>query len=304
MTPAAGPDSSSVIGCSLAQPKLVVPPFGLHRHHRAVEGEGVEAGLQRVEVSLHDGLHIGVEHGRVRTLVLAPLARDLVGGGDRDAIEPRTQIGRGFLLVLGRGVGVEELDGDGLYRLGSAYLDHAVQVFEMQRHADPTLGVDPLAHLEAQPARHEGDFLAVAQIVEIGAIAARDLQHIPKALGGDQCSLRACPLGDGVDHRRAAMDEVVHGVRMEPGLVDGIQHAPREIVRRAESLGDAERAGLLIEVHQVGKGPADIGRQSAHRMLLPVGSSPIIHRRGRGSNRVSWTRERKGCHAIATEASQ
>ena len=69
----------------------------LHRHHRAVEGEGVEAGLQRVEVSLHDGLHVGVEHGRVRTLVLAPLARDLVGGGDRHAIEALPQIGRRLL---------------------------------------------------------------------------------------------------------------------------------------------------------------------------------------------------------------
>ena len=170
----------------------------------------------------------------------------------------------------------------------------------MQRHADPTLGVDPLAHLEAQPARHEGNLLAVAQIVEIGAIAARDLQHIPKALGGDQRGLRACPLGDRVDHRRPAVDEIVHRVRVETGLVDGIQHAAREIVRRAESLGDAERTGLLIEVDEIREGPADIGRQSAHRMLLPVGSSPIIHRRGRGSNRVSWTRERKGCHAIAT----
>ena len=137
----------------------------------------------------------------------------------------------------------------------------------MQRHADAPPGVDPLAHLEAQPARHEGDLLAVAQVVEVGAVAARDLQHVAKALGGDQRGLRARPLRDGVDDGRPAVDEVIHGVGVELRLIDGVEHAPRQIVRRAERLGDAERAGLLVEVDEIGEGPADIGRQSAHCVL-------------------------------------
>ena len=156
----------------------------------------------------------------------------------------------------------------------------------MEGHADAAFGIDPLAHLEAQPARHKGDLLAVAEIVEIGAVAARDLQHVPKALGGDERGLRAGPLGDRVDDRRPTVDEVVHSVGVEPGLVDGVEHALREIVRRAERLGDTERAGLLIEVDEVREGPADIGRQSAHCALLPLGSATIIHRRRRGSNRA------------------
>ena len=154
----------------------------------------------------------------------------------------------------------------------------------MQRHLDAAPGIDALAHLEAEPPRHEGDLLAVAQVVEIGAVAARDLEDVAKALGGDQRGPGAGPLRNRVDHGGSAVHEVVHGVGVESGLVDGIEHAPREIVRRAERLGDAERAGLLVEVDEVREGPADIGRQSAHRALLPLGSAPIIHRRGRGSN--------------------
>ena len=155
----------------------------LHRHLGAGEAERVEAGLQRVEIALHDRLHVGVEHGRVGALVLAPLAGDFVGGGDAHARQALAQVGLARGLVRGRGVGVEELDGDGLHSLGPAHLDHRVQVFEMQRRTDPPLGVDALAHLEPEPARHEGDLLAVAQIVEIGAVAACDLEHVAEALG-------------------------------------------------------------------------------------------------------------------------
>ena len=258
----------------------------LHRHLGAGEAERVEAGLQRVEIALHDRLHVGVEHGRVGALVLAPLAGDFVGGGDAHARQALAQVGLARGLVRGRGVGVEELDGDGLHSLGPAHLDHRVQVFEMQRRADPPPGVDALAHLEPEPARHEGDLLAVAQIVEIGAVAACDLEHVAEALGGDQRGLRAGPLGDRVDHRGSAMDEVVHLLSVEARLLDGVEHTAREIARRAERLGDAERAGFLIEMDEVGEGPADIGRKSAHRMLLPAESAPIIHRRRRGSNRA------------------
>ena len=58
------------------------PAIRLHRGKGTIDAEFAERTFQLREVALHDGLHIGVQHGRVAALILAPFAGYLVRCGD------------------------------------------------------------------------------------------------------------------------------------------------------------------------------------------------------------------------------
>ena len=163
---------------------------------------------------------------------------------------------------------MEELDRDRLDPFGPATIDDRIEIRGLKRFLDPALGINPLAHLETEPAWHEGGLFLVAKIVEIRPIAAGDLQHVPKSFGRDQRGLDALSLGDRIDDGRAAMHEVVHGRAVELSLTDGVEHPPRQVARRGQRFGDIERTGILVEMDEIGEGSADIGCEPAHYVSL------------------------------------
>ena len=113
-TPPAGPDSTSAIGRARAAAARARAGARLHHEQRSAQAGGGQPRLQLAEVAVDRGLHVGVEHGGARALVLAPLARDLGRGGHGDAGQPLAQRCAERLLVLGMGVGVQQADRDGL----------------------------------------------------------------------------------------------------------------------------------------------------------------------------------------------
>ena len=84
----------------------------LHHVERARDLELAELALERGEVPLDPRRDVRVQHRGGRPLVLAPLARDLVGERDRQVGELRPQQVAHLELVLGIDVRVDQADGN------------------------------------------------------------------------------------------------------------------------------------------------------------------------------------------------
>ena len=254
------------------------PAIRLHRGKGTIDAEFAERTFKLREIALHDGLHVGVQHGRDSALVLAPFPRDLVRSGDRYIRQLLAQEGRARRLVLRRDITVQELNRDRLDRLLATLLDDRLQVSLLERLDLVSLRVDPFAHLEAAAARHEGDRFLEPQVVHVGAIAPSDLQDVAKALRCDERRAHAFALGDGVDDGGAAVHEEGHVARLDTREVDGVEHALGQVARRAQRLCRLEIAALLVKMNQVGEGPTDIDCQPTHGST-PAGGALRSQRR-------------------------
>ena len=137
-------------------------------------------------------------------------------------------------LVLGVGVGVQEADGDRLDALRAAGLGDGVELGELEWDEDVAVAVDTLAHLEAQPSRHERLGLAADEVVHVGPVSAADLEHVAEAARGDERGQGALALGQRVDDDRRAVDEVP----------DVLERRTSPSVRLA-STPSARRAGVV-----------------------------------------------------------
>ena len=123
-------------------------------------------------------------------------------------------------------------------------------------------------------ARDKGTRLLIAQIVHIGPIAAPDLQHIPKAFGGDERSLDPLALGNRVDDYCAAVNKVADRgqcliAQPKRGHIHCIQNPAGEIIWRGRSLAQLNGAGRFVKRNQIGKGATNIGSKSDTHKVTP-----------------------------------
>jgi hypothetical protein len=175
---------------------------------------------------------------------------------------------------------VGRLDSDGLDTLAAASRDYWVEVLEMERLEFLAPGVDPFADLEAIPAAHNRRFLFEAKIVEVGAIPARDLQHVAKTRGGDERRFGALPLGNYVDNGGAAVNEKSHFAGVNLRGPDGVDHTLGEFARGGQRLRCAEVTRRFVKVDKVCEGATDteasrrtLGRSISPRRSLRVAAS-------------------------------
>ena len=191
MQPPTGPDSTSVIGSRQPRSAEITPPC-----EPISSSEPVKPPLRRSASNSRDVLadlrpDIGVGRRRRGALELVPFARQLGAGGDEDIGQQAAQLGGRRLLVVGREVGIEEADRDRLdLRVCSASAS-AASSSHGERRAHTSRSVDPLVTLEAQLARDQRRIAVEAQVERLRAVAAADLQHVAKALGGQQRGLGA-----------------------------------------------------------------------------------------------------------------
>ena len=90
-------------------------------------------------------------------------------------------------------------------------------------------------------ARDKGARFLIAQVVHIGPIAAPNLQHIPKAFGGDERGLDPLALGNRVDDDRTTVNKVADRgqcliAQPKGGHIHCIQNPAGEIIWRRRSL--------------------------------------------------------------------
>ena len=168
------------------------------------------------------------------------------------------------------GVSMQQAHGDGGHAFGLKVGDDRVHRIRFQRREHFALVRHPFAHLATQVTGHEGRRLGVAQVEEVGPVAAGDFQHVAKAEGGDEAGLGALALGQRVDDHRRAVGKKSDAALVQGCPVDGGEHAFLEIRWRGVRLDRVQRrdpAARLIDfvVHQIREGAPHIGRHAQLR---------------------------------------
>ena len=241
-------------------------------HHVQLAGEAVarHAVAEPLQVALGDRLHVARQHRRVRALVLAPLARDLVRGDRADLGPQPADLGEHRLLVGRIGVGVEQADRDRLDALGAEVVEDRRQPVQVQRRALGARRREPAADLAAQEARHERRRLLVEQVEEVRPVPARDLEAVAEPGRRDQAGRDALALGQSVDHDRRAVGEDVEPARAHARPRDHVEHAALEVGRRRGGLRRDDllppAVGVGVQADEVGERAPDVGRQPPHRL--------------------------------------
>ena len=249
------------------------PGGGLVERHGAAAGAGdqrlsdeparAERALEALEVVAHATPDEGVDDGRAGALVLAVLARYLVG--ERDLArepEPAELVGNGDLVRTVR-VGVQQRDRDRVDPIGLEDRERRGDAGEVDRPVDRPIGQHPLVDGRAQAARDERRRRPPEQVVRVVPIAAPDLEHVAEAAGRDQTDAGAAPLEQRVQSDRRAVQEERGGTDAigRERRLDGHDHAALRRVGRARLLADDDLSGLVVAPHEVGERAADIDSQ-------------------------------------------
>ena len=230
-------------------------------HHQQVTGKalGAQIVLKAADVAVEDRLHGRVDRGGGATLVFAELGEKGVAEGDIRIRPDRAGDGAGAQLVLRVGVGVEEVDHQGLAALlqqGAHRLGHRRFV---EGRAHRAVGHDALRHLAAPFARDQR-LEGAEQAIGLRSRAAPEFEDVAKPLRGDEADLGGLALQHRVGGGGGAVDDEVEVGRRHPGGGNRRQHALGLVADCGRHLGEAHADAGRIRLRQekVGEGAADI----------------------------------------------
>ncbi len=168
------------------------------------------------------------------------------------------------------GVGVHEEDRDRLDAKLFQLLGQRGQRRDIKRRDDLAIAADPLRHLETQHARNERLVASIVQIERIGPVAARDLEHVAEALGGEERGLGALALDQRVDHQRGAVVDEACGMGVELRLGEAVEHAVNQVAVGSRALGVGDPMGIGVVGHKIGEGAANVdGNGIGHFLDVP-----------------------------------
>src|SRR5215218_723513 len=280
--PAHRPGLDHGYGVAPGRAQRGAPAVRLHDEEPPSEPVPVELALQRIEVPVRGGMNVGGEHRRVRPLVLPPLARYVVRGDDRHARQQPFEDAGGLQLVGRVSVRVHEADRHRLHAFLPEEVRHGFERFGIQRYENLPLVVEALVDFLPEISGHEGLRLGEVEVVEVGTVAAGDLQHVAEAAGRDEARFGPPALRQRVDDHGGAVGEELDLRGIEAGLAQTLDHTPLEIRRGGVHLDGTAPPGFLVEVDEVGEGAAHVGR---HTHLYPECSS-VTAARGLSSGDV------------------
>ena len=221
--------------------------IAVHHQHVAVVPALGEAFGEAAEVAVEDGLDAGVDGGRDATLEFTGFLQDGVAEGDVAVGPDLGQHGAGALFMGGVGVGMEEVDNDGLAPGVEQGLRGGAHGVFVKRGDDGAGGIDPFRHFEAQVAGDEGRELA-GHAVGLRPGAAAKFEHVAETLRGDEARAAELAFENGVCGGRGAVHDEVEGGEVAFGGGERVHHAEGLVFRRAGHLGDAHGAGRLVEL--------------------------------------------------------
>ena len=126
-------------------------------------------------------------------------------------------------------------------------------------------------------AGNDGLRLLDAPVVEVGAVLAPDLQHVPEAAGYDEGALRSLALQQRVRRHRGAVAEELDlaGRYAKPvdELVDAVRDSSGLVLRSGGSLGELELVGIDVVERKVREGAANVDAQPVSHRGLPCSFS-------------------------------
>ncbi len=141
-------------------------------------------------------------------------------------------------------VGVEQRHGDRL-RAGERDLLHERARAGAIERPLGSLGAGALGRGEAKLRGHERRWAGGAQVVELGAVLARELDHVGEALCGDQGGAGGAILEQRVRGDGHAVGEALDHPRLRAGArehqADRVEHADRLLGWGGGDLGGVQR---------------------------------------------------------------
>src|SRR5215211_128027 len=205
-------------GVAPRRPHRGGPAVRLHDEKPSPEPVSVEFALQRVEVPVRGGMNVGGEHRGVRPLVLPPLARYVMGGDDGHARQQSFEDASCLQLVGRVGIRMHEADSHCFYAFLPEEVCHGFERLGIQRDENLPFVVEALVDFLPEVSGHEGLRLGEVEVVEIGTVAAGDLQLVAEAAGRDETRLGAPALRQRVDDYGGAVGEELDLRGIEAGL--------------------------------------------------------------------------------------
>ena len=225
---------------------------GLH-HQRGRHARLLRARGEALEVGAELRRQVGVGDGGGEALVLAELRQHLARERDVDVPERLAHRLADAALVVGVQEGEQQADRHRLDLRLAQRLDRLAHAVLVER-LDLAVGPHALADGEAQVARHERLGPALGEVVERGAVLARELDQVAEALGRHERRAGAAALEQRVGGDR-------HPVRegRDVGGLDGLEaahHALRLVLGGARHLGGQDVPA--IQRHQISEGSSNI----------------------------------------------
>ena len=195
------------------------PAVGLHETEASRKAARGQMVLEPPQVLCDHRLHVGRDDRGRGPLVLPELGRRPRRTGDDDMLEPAPEQFGQRLLVSRIGVGVQEADRDRLVvPRGQCRNQRPVDLRDVERSLDRTVGENAFGHLEAVARRHDRRRLLVGELEHEVAVMSLDRQDVPESAGRDEGDPRSPALQHGVGRHGGAVDQLadVGGVDPRP----------------------------------------------------------------------------------------
>ncbi|KAJ0340352.1 hypothetical protein COL154_014178, partial [Colletotrichum chrysophilum] len=244
-------------------------------HHQdivAVTALGELVG-QPLDITGKQGLDGSVDRRRHAALEFTAFGKQRVA--ERDvAVRPDPGGDLAGALLMDRiGVGVQEMDDEGLAALVDQVSERGAQGFLVERQQHIAAGIEALGHFQTQVARNDRPELAL-HAVGVRAGAAPEFQNVAEATRGDQARAAQIAFENGIRRGRRAVDDEIDGRSVGFCGIKRIEYALRLVVDGGRRLGETHTAGPGIEENEIGEGAADI--DASDLRLVETGTGEIL----------------------------
>ena len=241
-TPAAGPERTVEIGRRRARAAVATPPAEVMMCRSRAEASITQAVLEPREVAVHQWANVGIERGRIETLVLAKLRQNLARRAHELAWTDRGDDGLGRQLMLGIGIAVQETDGDGdvapFWNACGEFLD----LGRIDGSQGRTIEEETLVDLDGARAGYEGRRLLRTDVIEDRPVRPPDLEHVPKALRHQHPDLGALAFEHGVGADRDAMHQPLDRAQVQLHGREDLENGAGRVGGGRRCLGESECA--------------------------------------------------------------
>ena len=162
------------------------------------------------------------------------------------------------LLMQRVHVGVQQADRHGLHTVRLQRLDRRRDRGRIERFVLIAGGEQPSTHLAGERARHQRAMAVEKQIVGLGPVAATDGVDVARAARDDESGLRTLALDQGIYGGGRTVDQFGDAGGSKPALVEAVDDALHQVVRRGQALRLREAASLGVITDKIREGPADV----------------------------------------------